>query len=161
MKKSVEKVEKSEEKVEKKEDNKTVLETSKKEEITISGNKDSPKETKVPVTTATVTSNEEPKSNEEKKGEEQKTQPQQNFMYYPMMMYPPTGQTTNMAMPMPMTMPTTTEGGDKTAQQPMIYMMPVCVFDSSKMPKDMKMPNMQFPFFPYPMPYPQSTTESK
>jgi hypothetical protein len=92
-------------------------------------------------------------------------------MYYPMMMFPSGGQNQNMPMPMPMPMPSTQstqEGGDKNAQQqPMVYFMPVCVFDPSKMPKDMKIPNMpnmsnmQFPYFPYAMPYPQTTPDNK
>ena len=73
-----------------------------------------------------------------KNGEEQKTQPQQSYMYYPMMMYPSIGQSTNLAMPM--TMPIITEGGDKNFQQLLIHMMPFCIFDPSIMPKDMKMP---------------------
>jgi len=85
-------------------------------------------------------------------------------MYYPMMIYQG-GQNSNMpAMPMPMPMPA--QEGDKNAQQqPMIYMVPVCFVDPSKMPKDMKIPNMPnnmpFPFYPYPMAYPQSNPETK
>ena len=88
--------------------------------------------------------------NEEKKEENNQ---QQNFSFYPMMMCP--GQ--NISMPM---MPTT-QGGDKNSQQQFIYMMPVCFCDPSKMPKDMKMNNMQFPFFPYSMGFPQNTSENK
>ena len=79
-------------------------------------------------------------------------------MYYPMMMYPqvsPNSQSP-MPMPMPIPMPTTQQGDKNNQQQPMIMMMPVCVYDPSKMPKDMKMPNMPYPFFPYPMNYPQN-----
>ena len=90
-------------------------------------------------------------------------------MYYPMMMYPVQNNNNNMPMnmpmPMPMPMPSTTQEGDKkNQQQPMIYMMPVCFCDPSKLPKDMKMPNMpnmQYPIFPYPMTFPQNTTENK
>ena len=78
-----------------------------------------------------------------------------------MMMYP--GQDTNSSIPIQMSMPTPAKEGDKNnPQQPFIYMMPVCIFDPSKMPKDMKMPNMEnmpnmpFPFFPYPMSFPQN-----
>ena len=61
-------------------------------------------------------------------------------MYYPVMMYPSGGQNQN--MPMPSTQ-STQEGGDKNVQQqPMVYLMPVCFFDQSKMPKYMKMPNI-------------------
>ena len=89
-------------------------------------------------------------------------------MYYPMMMCPFPNNNNNMPMPFPMTMPTTTQEGDKKnqPQQPVIYMMPVCFCDPSKLPKDMKMPNMsnmQFQFCPYPMTFPQSQSnpESK
>ena len=70
------------------------------------------------------------------------------------MMYP--GQ--NMSMPM---MSTVNQGGDKNNQQQFVYMMPVCFCDPSKMSKDMKMNNMQFPIFPYPMAFPQTTSENK
>ena len=67
-----------------------------------------------------------------------------------------------MAMPMPMPTSTTQEGDKNTQQQqPVIMMMPVCFCDPSKMPKDMKMPNMPYQFFPYPMNYPQNNQESK
>ena len=171
--------EKPEEKKEdKKEDNKIVLETSKKEEITISGNKDQSKEVKTTVTTTTTTisstapkeqekeeKKEETKSQEEK--EEKKEQPQQqNYSYFPMFMYP--GQSGNTQMPMAMPMPMTSKEGDKTSpQQPFICMMPVCFCDPSKMPKDMKfptggnMPNVPFAYFPYPMAFPQNNPENK
>ena len=78
-------------------------------------------------------------------------------MFYPMMMYP--SQNQNMTIQMP------TQTGDKDSQQkPMIYMMPVCFMDPSKMPKDMKMPtmpNMPFQFAPYPMSFPQNNQDSK
>ena len=76
-------------------------------------------------------------------------------MYYPMMMYPQQNPNSQIPMPMPMPMPVAQEG-DKNNPQPMIMMMPVCVFDPSKMPKDMKMPNIPYPIFPYPMNFPQN-----
>ena len=71
---------------------------------------------------------------------------------------------TPMMMPMPMSMPMPTsskEGDTSIPQQPIMCMMPVIFCDPSKMPKDMKMPNMPFPYFPYPMPYQQNTPETK
>jgi len=157
------------------------LETSKKEEITISGNKDQTKEVKTTVTTTTttVTSTAPKEEEKEEKKEESTTQvekeekkeqaqqpQQQNFSYFPMFMYPGQGGNTQMPMAMPMAMPMTSKEGDKTApQQPFICMMPVCFCDPSKMPKDMKfptggnMPSMPF-YFPYPM-APQNNPESK
>ena len=77
-------------------------------------------------------------------------------MFYPMMMYPPSNS--NFQMPMP----TSTQEGDKNnPQQPMVMMMPVYFCDPSKMPKDMKFPNMPYPMFPYPMTYPQNNQENK
>ena len=85
-------------------------------------------------------------------------------MYYPMMMYPIQNNNNNMPMPMPMPMPTQEGDNKNQQQQPMIYMMPVCFLDPNNLPKDMKMPNMsnmQYPFFPYPMTFPQNNNESK
>ena len=154
------------------------MKTSKKEEITISGNKEQTKEVKTTITTTTTTvtstapkeeekeeKKEESTTQEEKKEQTQQPQ-QQNFSYFPMFMYPGQGGNTQMPMAMPMTMPMTSKEGDKTApQQPFICMMPVCFCDPSKMPKDMKfptggnMPSMPF-YFPYPM-APQNNPESK
>ena len=53
-------------------------------------------------------------------------------------------------------MPTTSSDG-----HPLIYMMPVCFCDPSKMPKEMKMPNMPYPIFPYPMTFQQNPPEAK
>ena len=157
-----------------------VLETSKKEEITISGNKDQSKEVKTTITTTTTTiSSTVPKEEEKEEQkeeastkvekEEKKEQTQQpNYSYFPMFMYPGQSGNTQMPMPMPMAMPMTSKEGDKTnQQQPFICMMPICFCYPSKMPKDMKfptggnMPTMPFTYFPYPMAFPQNNPESK
>ena len=139
------------------------METHLKDKIILSGKKEPKKENSpnviVSTTTTTITSTkkeevpslENKKENEDKK-EEANTQTQ-NMGYFPMMMYPMQN------------MPTPTQEGNKTnPQQPMVYMMPVMFCDPTKMPKDMKMPNMpnmQYPFFPFPMQYPQSNIENK
>lgn len=137
------------------------MESSRKEEITITGNKEGSQQVRTTVTTTTTTITSNPKQDtpkEESKTEEKTTQ--QNFMCYPMMMYP--GQNQGAPMMMPMQMPT--QSGESGQQQPMICMMPVCFMDPKQLPKDMKFPtgqNMPFQFCPFPMAFPQSNSETK
>ena len=138
------------------------MESSRKEEITITGNKEGSQQVKTTVTTTTttITSNQRQDTPKEESKTEEKNTQQQNFMCYPMMMY--TGQNQGAPMMMPMQMPT--QSGESGQQQPMICMMPVCFMDPKQLPKDMKFPtgqNMPFQFCPYPMTFPQSNQETK
>ena len=115
-------------------------------------------------TTITSTKKEEEPVQETKKEPEEKkeksensTQPPQapqNYSCFPMMMFPFQFPNTTGGTSMPI--PTQNAEG-----QPIMYMMPVCFCDPSKLPKDMKMPTMQYPFYPYPMPFQQNTPETK
>ena len=78
-------------------------------------------------------------------------------MFFPFsypMMFPNQNQNNNMTMPMMMPIPQM-QGGEKQTGQPYIAYVPMIFYDQGNMPKDLNLQNMQYPVYPYAMPYTQ------